>query len=84
MATTTPVDRADRLAELAAQLVVRIRDDEPQANARWLAAQLPDPADWFRLCFALAAAVPDDQPWHHLTAWTVQHLNSNNRTENAA
>lgn len=32
---------------------------------------LPDPSDWFRLCFVLAAAVPDDRPWRHLTAWAA-------------
>lgn len=60
----------DHLARLAVELVVRIRDDEPSANARWLAAHLPDPGDWFRLAFVLAAAVPDDRSWHALTAWT--------------
>lgn len=63
-------DYADRLAEVAAELVVRVRDDNPQANARWLAAVLPDPADRDALLYVLAAAVPDDRPWLHLTAWT--------------
>ncbi|WP_028183481.1 hypothetical protein [Salinispora arenicola] len=61
----------DRLAAVAAELVVRVRDDDPQANARWLAATLPDPGDRERLLYVLAAAVPDDRPWLHLTAWTV-------------
>lgn len=60
----------DRLAALAVELVIRIRDDNPDANARWLAAHLPNPADWFRLAFVLAAAVPDDRSWKQLTAWT--------------
>jgi hypothetical protein len=60
----------DRLAEIAAQLVGRVRDDVPEANARWLQMQLPDPADWFRLCFALACAVPDDRSWNSLVHWT--------------
>jgi hypothetical protein len=34
-----------------------------------LAAQLPDPDDWFRLAFVLAAAIPDDRSWTALTAW---------------
>jgi hypothetical protein len=66
--TTNP--DADQLARLAVELVVRLRDDNPDANARWLAAQLPDPGDWFRLAFVLAAAVPTDRSWSHLTAWT--------------
>jgi hypothetical protein len=59
----------DRLAEIAVELAVRIRDDDPEANGRWLKAQLPNSADWFRLAFALAAAVPDDQSWTSLTDW---------------
>jgi hypothetical protein len=68
----------DRLAEIAVELAVRIRDDDPEANGRWLRAQLPDSADWFRLAFVLAAAVPDDRPWLALTAWKWA------RTEQAA
>jgi hypothetical protein len=59
----------DRLAQVAVELTERVRDDNPEANARWLATALPDPADHFRLLFVLAAAVPDDRPWSHLTAW---------------
>ena len=62
---TTP----DRLAEVAAMLAARVRDDGPEDNAVWLTGALPDPADWFRLCFVLAAAVPDDRTWAELTAW---------------
>lgn len=65
---------AERLARVAAQLVARVRSDDPAANGRWLASQLPDPADWFRLAFVLAAAVPDDQAWGQLTEWTVAPL----------
>ena len=60
----------DHLAQIAAQLTVRVRDEDPEANGRWLTSQLPDPADWFRLTFVLAAAVPDDQTWRQLTSWT--------------
>lgn len=59
----------DRLEQLAQQLVARMRDDDPAANARWLSAELSDPCDWFRLCFVLAAAVPDDRTWLDLTEW---------------
>ncbi len=62
----TPIDV---LEQVAAQLAVRVRDDDPNANARWLASQLPDPADWWRLAFVLAAAIPDDRTWRQLTAW---------------
>ena len=59
-----------RLEEIAQQLVARVRDDDPDANGRWLAGELTDPADWFRLCFVLAAAVPDELRWSQLVAWT--------------
>jgi len=59
----------NRLTEIAAQLVARVREDDPEANGRWLAAVLREPGDWFRLAFVLAAAVPDDQTWTQLTAW---------------
>lgn len=64
------MDDVARLESIAQQLAARIRDDDPEANGRWLAAELPDPGDWFRLCFALAQAVPDDRTWRQLTAWT--------------
>ena len=60
----------DQLAEIAAQLAARVREDDPEANARWLANVLSDPADWFRLAFVLAAAVPVEVPWTALTGWT--------------
>lgn len=59
----------DRLESVAAQLAARVRDEDPEDNRCWLENELPDPADWFRLCFALAAAVPDDRTWTELTAW---------------
>lgn len=62
-------ERADQLAAIAAELAVRVRDDNRDANGAWLAAQLPDPADWFQLAFVLAAAIPDDRSWTALTAW---------------
>jgi hypothetical protein len=63
-------DQADRLAAIAVELVQRVRDDDPVANGRWLSGELPDPADWWALCFILAAAVPDDRSWNVSTAWT--------------
>ncbi|WP_213452868.1 hypothetical protein [Rhizomonospora bruguierae] len=63
MTTVTELER------VAQQLAGRVRDDDPDANARWLAAQLPDAADWWRLLFVLAAAVPTDRSWRQLTAW---------------
>lgn len=67
---SVPDDEADRLAGIAAQLVARIRDDDPRANAAWLCAVSKGPVDWLRLCFVLAAAVPTDRSWRQLTAWT--------------
>lgn len=62
---------ADELARIAIELAGRVRDVDPAANGRWLAAVLPEPGDWFRLAFVLAAAIPDDRSWKHLTAWAV-------------
>ena len=62
----------DELAAIAAQLCGRIREDSAEDNARWLAEVLPDPADWFRLNFAMGAAVPVDVPWLTLTEWTAR------------
>lgn len=60
----------DQLAEIAAQLVARLRDEPSDVNARWLQAMVPDPQDWFRLAFVLASAVPTDRTWLALTSWT--------------
>lgn len=65
----TSDEYADHLAEVAQELVVRVRDDDPEANNRWLAT-LTD-RERRDLLIVLAAAVPDDRPWLHLTAWTV-------------
>jgi hypothetical protein len=59
---------ADKLAELACQLVARVREDDPQANQRWLHL-LTTPEEREAMLYILAAAVPVDQPWSHLTAW---------------
>lgn len=58
-----------RLESVAQQLAARIRDDEPWMVHAWLARELPDPADWYRLCFVLACAVPVEPRWSELTAW---------------
>jgi hypothetical protein len=59
----------NKLAQLAAQLVARVREDDPTANQRWLYL-LTTPEEREALLYVLAAAVPTDQPWSHLTAWT--------------
>jgi Homeodomain-like domain len=64
----TAVD-VDRLASVAVQLAARVRDENPEDVGLWLAGQVPDPADWFRLAFVQAAAVPVDVPWSELTSW---------------
>ena len=60
----------DRLAEIAAQLAGRVRDDDPDANARWLTA-VTDEADRWALLFVLAAMVPDDRSVTELTGWAA-------------
>lgn len=64
-----PDVRADRLAAVAVELVARVRQEPADANWRWLLATLPDPLDREAIAFVLAAAVPIDQPWRHLTSW---------------
>jgi hypothetical protein len=65
----------DRLAQVAAQLAARVRDDEPDANARWLLATTSADERW-ALLFVLAAAVPDDRPWRQLVLWTDTTVNT--------
>lgn len=65
----SPDDRADRLASIAAQLAGRVRDDNPDANARWLES-ITDERDRWELLFVQAAAIPADVKWSILTAWT--------------
>lgn len=67
--TETRDERADRLAGIAVQLVARVRDEPADANWRWLIAVCPDPLDREALAFVLAAAVPVDRSWPHLTRW---------------
>lgn len=67
----TPEERADRLDQVAVELVVRVHDEPAEANWRWLLTRLPDPFDREALAFVLAAAVPIDQPWSYLTRWTT-------------
>ena len=59
---------AHRLAHVAAQLAARVRDDEPEAVARWLCGEL-DGLDRWRLLFLLAAMVPTDRTPGELLAW---------------
>lgn len=60
-------DHVDRLERLAQDLIVRVRDDDPEANAQWLASVSEE--DRWALLFVLAAAVPDDRSWPELVAW---------------
>lgn len=62
------MDDLTRLQRLAQDLVVRVRDDSPTANAQWLASVSEE--DRWALLFVLAAAVPDDRPWSQLIRWT--------------
>lgn len=58
-----------RLTALAQELILRVRDDDPEANARWLSLETTV-EERTALLFVLAAAVPDDRTWTELVAWT--------------
>ncbi|MEU8821824.1 hypothetical protein [Actinoplanes sp. NPDC048796] len=64
--------RVAELERIAFQFAARVRTCDPEDNRRWLVELLPDPHDWFRLNFVLAAAVPEDRPWSEMTRWTHQ------------
>jgi hypothetical protein len=59
---------AARLEKVAIELICRVRDYPADDNARWVVGQV-DAVDLVRLTLILAAAVPVDMPWRHLTAW---------------
>lgn len=61
----------DELSSIAQQLVGKLRDEDPEAVNRWLSSVMPCSTDWYRLCFVLAAAVPDDKRWSELMGWWV-------------
>lgn len=67
----------DTLRSVAAQLVGRVHDDDPDRNGVWLGCMLPDPADWWRLCFVLAAHVPTDRSMTELAAWVDEDTTEN-------
>lgn len=62
-------DLAERLAVVANELVVRVRDDEPAAVHRWLVTKVGGLNEWIGLAMILAAAVPDDRSWNQLVGW---------------
>lgn len=62
-------DLAERLAVVANELVVRVRDDDPAAVHRWLVTQVGGLNEWIGLAMILAAAVPDDRSWSQLVGW---------------
>ena len=64
-----PDEYADQLAEVASELIQRVRDDDPDSNARWLKSVCDGEDDLVALAVVLAVAVPDDRPFRHLTAW---------------
>ena len=57
-----------KLEAIAQQLAARVREDDPDANQRWLHTQTTA-AEREHLLYVLAAAVPDDKPWVELVAW---------------
>jgi hypothetical protein len=60
--------RADRLLSLGLELVGRVRDDDPDAVARWLAATV-DGTELRDMAIILAALIPDDRTPRELLAW---------------
>ena len=62
---------AARLEKVAIELSCRVRDYPADDNARWVVGQV-DAVDLVRLTLILAAAIPVDLPWRHLTAWVGQ------------
>lgn len=68
-----PADQyAARLADLGRQLAVRVRDNDPADNQRWLHEVLPDPDQREHLLYVLAAAMPLNRSIRSLTAWAEQ------------
>lgn len=61
----------DRLVSVAMQLAGRVRDDDPEANQRWLHASTTA-EEREALLYVLAAAVPVDVEASVLYHWTVQ------------
>lgn len=67
--TAAPAE-VDDLAATAIAHAARVGDYPPDDNAAWLQKQLPDPGDWFRLTFVLAAALPIHlMSWNDLVNW---------------
>jgi len=58
----------DRLIELAQELVMRVRDMDPERNRIWLLS-LTEQERW-GLLFVLAAMVDPEQPPSVLLGWT--------------
>ncbi|HEX6970241.1 MAG TPA: hypothetical protein VF174_15710 [Micromonosporaceae bacterium] len=61
-------DELARLEWLAQEMACRVRDYDPIANGRWLQATTTPDERW-QLLFVMAAAIPTDVPWKHLTRW---------------
>jgi len=72
MTQAGPDELAEPLATIAVELVTRVRDDPPTEVHRWLATTM-EGKDWLSLAIVLAAAVPVDESWRNLTAWTWFH-----------
>jgi hypothetical protein len=63
------------LADIAREMITRVRDDAPADVWRWLRLRMADLAsadpvdDWIALSVIQAAATPDDRKWTDLVAW---------------
>lgn len=64
-------EETERLMHLAARLAARVRTEPADTNGQWLRTELPDPQQWWKMMFILAAAVDHTKPWRHLTGWVL-------------
>jgi hypothetical protein len=60
-------ERAQELIALASELVMRVREVDPERNGTWLEAHR---ADWRDLLIVLAAMVDPSTPLPVVLAWT--------------
>jgi hypothetical protein len=63
--------RVSFLLPIAVKLVTLVRDDDPEANARWLNSHNLTATDYRDICILLAAMVREDVAVSEATAWLL-------------